>query len=90
MPRRANREGSLYRRKDGRWVGSVSLPNGRRKSYYGKTRAEVAHKLFLEGVYVDRTEQGLKPRLVKVAPPTDTDIAEVVQKISRRVIRKLR
>jgi hypothetical protein len=45
MPRRANREGSLYRRKDGRWVGSVSLSNGQRKSYYGKTREEVAHKL---------------------------------------------
>jgi hypothetical protein len=48
------------------------------------------HLIFLEGVYVDRTEQGLKPRFVKVAPPTDTDIAEVVQKITRRVIRKLR
>src|SRR5262249_43440637 len=31
-----------------------------------------------------------KPRFVQAAPPTDTDIAAVVQKISRRVIRKLR
>jgi Putative transposase len=52
----------------------------------------------LEGVYLDRTEAGLKPRFVKVEPPTDADIADVcscgagdvVQKISRRVIRTLR
>src|SRR5262249_21737530 len=48
------------------------------------------HVLFLEGVYVDRTEAGRKPRFVKGEPPTDTDIATVVQKISHRVIRKLR
>src|SRR5215470_16775937 len=48
------------------------------------------HCVFLEGVYLDRTAAGLKPRFVQAAPPTDTDIAEVVRKISRRVIRKLR
>jgi len=44
----------------------------------------------LEGVYLDRTTQGLKPRFVPGEPPTDTDIAAVLQKISRRVIRMLR
>jgi Putative transposase/Transposase zinc-binding domain len=48
------------------------------------------HILFLEGVYLDRTAVGLKPRFLAVEPPTDTDIAAVIQKISRRVIRKLR
>src|SRR2546427_441614 len=48
------------------------------------------HVVFLEGVYLDRTDQGLKPRFVKGEPPSDTDIAEVLQKISRRVIRMLR
>src|SRR5712691_3717987 len=48
------------------------------------------HCVFLEGVYVDRTEASLKPRFVQGEPPTDTAIAAVVQKISRRVIRKLR
>jgi hypothetical protein len=48
------------------------------------------HLIFLEGVYLDRTEASLKPRFVKVEPPTDTDITAVVQNISRRVIRKLR
>src|SRR5262249_38337182 len=32
----------------------------------------------------------LKPRFVPGEPPSDTDIAAVVQKISRRVMRKLR
>jgi hypothetical protein len=48
------------------------------------------HCVFLEGVYLDRTDQGLKPRFVKAEPPSDTDIAALVQKISHRVMRKLR
>jgi Putative transposase/Transposase zinc-binding domain len=48
------------------------------------------HLLFLEGVYLDRTDQGRPPRFLQGEPPTDTDITAVIQKISRRVIRKLR
>src|SRR5262245_210075 len=48
------------------------------------------HCVFLEGVYLDRTDQGRKPRFVTAEPPTDADIAAVVHKISQRVIRKLR
>src|SRR5215831_356072 len=48
------------------------------------------HCVFLEGVYCDRTEASRKPRFVKGEPPTDTDIAAVVQKISHRVLRTLR
>jgi hypothetical protein len=36
------------------------------------------------------TAAGLKPRFVKGEPPSDADIAEILQKISRRVIRTLR
>jgi hypothetical protein len=43
----------------------------------------------LEGVYLDRSEAGLKPRFVKGEPPSDADVAHVVQKISRRAIRTL-
>jgi integrase len=43
--RRANHEGSIYKRQDGRWVASVTLPGGTRKSFYGSTRAAVAQKL---------------------------------------------
>jgi hypothetical protein len=48
------------------------------------------HCVFLEGVYVDRTEASRKPRFVIGEPPSDADVADVVQKISHRVIRKLR
>src|SRR5262249_35728224 len=46
--------------------------------------------LCLEGVFLDRTDQSRPPRFLLGEPPTDTDIAAVIQKISRRVIRKLR
>src|SRR5713101_9313159 len=49
-----------------------------------------SHLLFLEGVFLDRTDEGRTPRFLAGEPPTDTDIAAVVQKISHRVIRKLR
>src|SRR5262247_2770871 len=48
------------------------------------------HCVFLEGVYLDRNDQDLKPRFVQGEPPSDTDIAAVAQKIGRRVIRTLR
>ena len=46
--KRGNGEGSIYRRKDGRWVGQyeVQTANGSKRLYvYGKTRKEVAAKL---------------------------------------------
>jgi len=43
--RRANGEGTISKRGDGRWCARVSLPNGKRKALYGKTRGEVAEKL---------------------------------------------
>ncbi len=49
MARKGNNEGSIYKDKQGRWRGVVSLPsaNGkyRRKYFYGKTRKEVAEKV---------------------------------------------
>jgi len=48
------------------------------------------HVVFLKGVYLDRPDQGRKPRFLAVEPPTDTDIADVIQKISHRVIRGIR
>jgi hypothetical protein len=49
-----------------------------------------AHFIVLEGVYLDRSAQGLKPKFVKLSAPSDADVADVVTKISQRVIRKLR
>jgi integrase len=50
MTKRANNEGSIWRRKDGRWCGAyfVLRPGGRgrvRKYVYGKSRVEVHKKL---------------------------------------------
>ena len=46
--------------------------------------------LFLEGIFLERADQGCTPRFLPGEPPTDTDIVVVVQKISRRVICLLR
>ncbi len=52
MTKRANNEGSIWRRQDGRWCGAYFVPrsggrgSGRvRKYVYGKTRAEAHEKL---------------------------------------------
>jgi hypothetical protein len=47
------------------------------------------HFVFMEGVYLDRTDEGRKPRFLAGEPPTDSDITTVLQKISQRVIRTL-
>jgi integrase len=44
-PKRANGEGSISRRPNGTWAAAASLPNGRRKFFYGKTREDVRRKL---------------------------------------------
>src|SRR5918998_1843484 len=43
--RRGHGEGSIKQRTDGLWEARVSLPGGKRKSYYGKTRKEAQDKL---------------------------------------------
>lgn len=43
--RRGHGEGSIKRRADGLWEARVSLPAGKRRSFYGKTRREVQDKL---------------------------------------------
>jgi integrase len=44
-PKRSNGEGSLGQRPNGTWAAAVSLPDGRRKFFYGKTREEARRKL---------------------------------------------
>src|SRR5437868_5047362 len=49
MGRRANGEGTIYRRKDGRWDASAyfltSSGKSKRQHFYGETRAEAHDKL---------------------------------------------
>jgi integrase len=43
---RGHNEGSIYQRaSDGLWVAALTLPSGKRKAYYGKTRPEAKAKL---------------------------------------------
>ena len=43
--RRGNLEGNIRKRADGRWEARLSLPGGRRKSLFAKTRREVGQRL---------------------------------------------
>ena len=43
--RKGNSEGSIWQRKDGRWVAAITADNGKRVYRYGKTRGEVHKKL---------------------------------------------
>jgi integrase len=67
MTRRGNGEGSIYQRKsDGKWVGSITLENGKRKVFYGRTRKEVQEKLKValreqqQGTLVTAPQQSVK------------------------------
>src|ERR1700674_2732859 len=42
---RGRGEGSIYQRKDGRWASAISIVNRKRRTFYGKTRKEVADKM---------------------------------------------
>ena len=49
--RRANDEGSIFQRKDGRWVGNITIGyddkgQQKKKTVYGRSQAEVSNKLF--------------------------------------------
>lgn len=44
--RRGHGEGGIFQRaSDGQWVSRIALPDGKRKTFYGKTRKEVSDKL---------------------------------------------
>jgi integrase len=56
MTRRGNNEGSIRERADGLFEARISLEGGKRKSVYGKTRAEVAKKMH---ELLHNTDQGI-------------------------------
>ena len=45
MPRRSPGEGSVFQRSDGRWVVQIELEDGKRKTYYVKSKKEGREKL---------------------------------------------
>jgi integrase len=45
VAKRGNNEGTIYKRTDGRWLAQLTVPGGKRKSFYGATREEARRKL---------------------------------------------
>jgi integrase len=56
--KRANGEGSISQRGDGRWMARLTLTNGSRKYFYGKTRQAVQRELVAAQ---HRLQQGIAP-----------------------------
>jgi integrase len=56
--KRGNNEGSIAQRKDGRWEARVSLPNGKRKSIYGKKYEDVRKQM---NQVIRDAEEGVLP-----------------------------
>ena len=52
--KRGQNEGSIYRRKDGRWAASISLQDGKRRTFYGRTAAEARDKMVVNQQAVAR------------------------------------
>ncbi|GAA3894207.1 site-specific integrase [Streptomyces lacrimifluminis] len=81
--RNANGEGTIYQRKDGRWVSSVWVQTTsgepKRKYLYGKTRAEVSKKLTEVKA---KDDQGIPTpdKAWKLSPFLDYWLEEVVKK----------
>ena len=72
--KRGNNEGSISRRKDGRWMGRYTVhtqTGSKQKAVYGKTRKEVAEKLkrvtpaHVQGLYRSMLDCGLSTRTVQ-------------------------
>ena len=77
---RGQNEASIYKRKDGYWVGAVSLGSGRRKVVYAKTRADVVRK-------VDAIRANLSQGIRPAANATVEDVATQWLAVKRQTIR---
>ena len=60
MSKRGQGEGTIGKTADGRWQARITLPGGKRKAYYGKTRKEAQEKM----------TEALRDRNKGVLPPT--------------------
>ena len=80
--KRGHGEGSIYRRKDGRWAASITLGydaqgRQRKRTVYGKTRAEVAEKLT---ALLAEKQKGM------LADPTRETVGEFLERWLRDVV----
>lgn len=76
--KRGHGEGTIYQRPDGLWSAQVSLPDGKRKTVYAKTRKEVQDKLTAT---LSDVRQGLPvpTRQTTVGQFLDTWLTEVIK-----------
>jgi integrase len=82
--RRGNHEGSVWQRKDGRWVAAYHDGAGRRVQHYARTRVGAAEKL----------ADGLKLQLDRVVVPTEKQtvgqyLTEWLENSARRTVRPM-
>ncbi|GAC1635032.1 MAG: site-specific integrase [Ktedonobacteraceae bacterium] len=81
MPNRGHGEGSIYKRKDGRWTASISIEHGKRKYIYGKTRKEVQNQL---NIVLHDQQKGT---LVTAPKQTVADYFQYWLKVHRQAVR---
>lgn len=82
--KRGNAEGSVWQRKDGRWVAAFHDGAGRRVQRYARTRADAAAKL----------AEGLKLQVDRVIVPAEKQtvgeyLAEWLESSARRTVRPM-
>jgi integrase len=68
VKRRSRGEGSIRKRPNGTWEARMTLPNGKQKSFYGKTQREARSKL---KDAQNKVEAGIDPR-GSGSPPATT------------------
>lgn len=77
-------EGSIFRRASGEWVAMLTLPDGRRKSFYGPTRREVKERLQQAQKDVDRGVPVLRGRPVTLGQFIENWLAGVRGRVRPR------
>ncbi len=64
MGKRGQNEGSIYKRKDGRWEAALTIPGtgGKRQRFYGETQREVREKLTAARRALDQGDLPIRER----------------------------
>lgn len=76
--RRGNHQGSIRQRSDGRWEAILSLPNGDRLSFYGRTEDE-AHRKLTVALYERQGGKAESPGSMKLADFLDTWLERIAK-----------
>lgn len=91
-----NGEGGVYRRRDGRYEAKLTLPDGTRKSYYRKTRAEASAALtkalrdLAQGLPVSAEKQTVGEYLADWLKSVEHDLApRTVVRYSNHIVQSL-